>query len=384
MTYCKDCHTPIPDGSRFCPGCGKRLATPTGPNPTDRMAAPERPAKEQSSDFRCPQTEETPINLPPAALPSPVLPDPDASLDLDAASSENKSAAADFQAEETEVAQKPRHFFHRRKDRANMEATHPDETDQFLDSDAIRQENEAVQSEYDENDGYEDEEDWQDEGRSSVFSRVLAISATVVALLLCFSIAFLSGWVRLPFLTHSDQDQSVIADNNTSNESEEPAIPEPESGRDSFSRAFLRNNSTNPDTYHPDNAQPQPEEAEGTEYTANRTMNLRADPSSSSARTGSVQAGSTVRIVETVNGDDSTVWGKTSDGSYVCLREGNTEYLSLTESGQTPPANDQQSETNPSYQRNPYDNGHGGQDQEDSSWFANEPDSSENASSYYD
>lgn len=350
------------------------------------MAAPERPAKGQSSDFQFPQTEETPFDLPPAALPVPVLPDPEASLDLDASPLPNESASPDFQTEKTEVSGKRSRFFHHRKNASNDEAFDSEAADQNPDSDEKQPEKQTAPAEYYENDGYNDEEDWQDDGRGSVFSRVLAISATVVALLLCFSIAFLSGWIRLPFLNHSEPDQTVIADNNTntSSEPEEPAVPEPESGRDSFSRAFLRNNSTNPDTYHPDNAQPEPEAAEGTEYTANQTMNLRAEPSSSSARTGSIQAGSTVRIVETVNGDDSTIWGKTSDGSYVCLSEGSTEYLSQSASGETPSANDQQPDFNPSYRRNPYGNGYGRQDQDENSWFAEDIADPEDAGSFYD
>ena len=41
MSFCTNCGTQIPDGSRFCPNCG----APVGANPQPQYQAPQQPQK---------------------------------------------------------------------------------------------------------------------------------------------------------------------------------------------------------------------------------------------------------------------------------------------------------------------------------------------------
>ncbi len=55
MAFCTDCGTPIPDGARFCPGCGKLVGTQASMDKTSSSSAPVPPIAPRRSTIAAPR-----------------------------------------------------------------------------------------------------------------------------------------------------------------------------------------------------------------------------------------------------------------------------------------------------------------------------------------
>lgn len=63
MAFCTDCGTPIPDGARFCPGCGKPAATGSAKATTPPPIAPAPPGGMRQSPVSAPRPGWSPASL---------------------------------------------------------------------------------------------------------------------------------------------------------------------------------------------------------------------------------------------------------------------------------------------------------------------------------
>lgn len=385
---CKYCQTPIPEGSRFCPGCGVRLqdaaaehsaapktADPIILRPAPKSAKPDLPQTPSARDERSSSVEEhtaaeskpsyqevtyeevlkkhAPQSMADSQEPAAAHtePEPDfASQPVSASSTSSASASSGSRkaapGRSTSADRKPGFVFKKSSEAEKEEEKQRKAEERQARKEARKARKEERNARYEEEEepsslnyeaepGYlpeeDDDDDWdyENDNQGGIAGKILAGAASIVAVLLCFAIAYLCGWIRLPFAGSADSPSEPVADTQPIEEPA-PTPEEPASGQDTFQEAFDNNNDTQPAPEEPQTPEePVQTPSAGTVYISNQNMNVRSEPNVNSARLGSVAAGSSVTIVETVDGEEGTVWGKTSDGGYVCLSENGYEYMTL-------------------------------------------------------
>lgn len=341
MKYCTHCGFPLPEGSRFCPGCGlslEELETTETIQPAGEAGAPAPEVSVRQTDTETvlvPDTEN-------AEVPGTDGPDTgplqDETLSPEAGPSQKPASAE----EKTETASLP-----------DFESTPPSEekiqmpvspiTDPLEDQPFhdeqpkkgilgwLRKYREIPEDlDYD-----EEEEEYADD--SGGFKGGFLIGAGLcTALLLCLSLAFLNGWIRLPSHVEEESSSQVAAGSGQETDLEQTVPEEPESAAKTFKDAFKKNNTTAAADEEEDKKTPSGMTS-GESYTPLMGMNLRASPSPDARKTGAVPAGVPVTVLETVRGTTSGTWGKIGENKYVCLSDGGTDYL-VPSDEYTPPA----------------------------------------------
>lgn len=341
MKYCTHCGFPLPEGSRFCPGCGLSLeeleATETiQPARETGEAEPVVSLKETDTEtLLVPETDpaetETKTGTDTPTEPSEVLPSAtgqpqEASPVRDETETDT---LPDFEstAPAEEVIQTPVSPI---TDPLEDQPYHEEQPEKGIRGWLHRYHEIPEDLDYD-----EDEEDYADD--SGGFKGGFLIGAGLcTALLLCLSLAFLNGWIRLPSHVEEESSSQVAAGSSQETVLEPTEPEEPESAAKTFKEAFKKNNTT---------AAAEDEENEktpagiksGESYTPLMGMNLRASPSPDARKTGALPAGVPVTVLETVKGTTSGTWGKIGENKYVCLSDGGTDYL-VPSDEYTPPA----------------------------------------------
>lgn len=341
MKYCTHCGFPLPEGSRFCPGCGLSLeeleATETiQPAREPGEAEPAVSLEETDTEtLLVPETENT--EIPDSTRQNT---DEDPELITPSRSGQPQETAASLEETDSEglpdfdsapvseeIIQTPVSPI---TDPLEDQPYHEEKPEKGIRGWLHRYQEIPEDLDYD-----EDEEDYEDD--SGGFKGGFLIGAGLcTALLLCLSLAFLNGWIRLPSHVEEESSSQVAAGSSQETVLEPTEPEEPESAAKTFKEAFKKNNTTAAAEEGDDEKTPAGIKS-GESYTPLMGMNLRASPSPDSRKTGAIPAGVPVTVLETVKGTTSGTWGKIGENKYVCLSDGGTDYL-VPSDEYTPPA----------------------------------------------
>lgn len=331
MKFCKHCGFPIPEGSRFCPGCGIQLSDDDlqkAPRPEDASAfdPSENPefwaelSADLNSDLQ--ETQESSSNKEekvPSSNPYwlPAQTDVMKTEKTDSKQDSSDQPVSPASSEPSVPAE----------EEENEDAQEEEKTEE-LDQKGIRgliHRYKNTPEDLEENED-EDEEEIYYSDPGGFRGGLLIGAGLCTALLVCLGLAFLNGWIRLPSKIE-DEKQTEIAE-VTDSQTEEPEDETVEDSADSFKKAFTKNNTTVPEEDEDDNKNSADQKTqEGDSWTPYGSMNVRAKPDASSRKTGTIPAGEPVQILETVTGPGGALWGKIGADKYVCLQDGDTHFL---------------------------------------------------------
>lgn len=358
MKFCKHCGFPIPEGSRFCPGCGKRLSE------DDLQRAPR---SEDASSFDPSQNLDIQVELTEVTEP---LPEQEASASSpDLSNAESPAPNSPYwlptqtdvmKTERSAASQSPVRKTESEEESGSVQPVLPsskqnpepeEEKEEELEERGIRGMINRYKHMPEDLDDEEDDEEEYYSDPGGFRGGFLIGAGLCTALLVCLGLAFLNGWIRLPSKIEEEK-QTEVADNSANNTTE-PEEETVEDSADSFKKAFEKNNTTVPAEEEDENQKEETGVPEDESWTPYGSMNVRAKPDASSRKTGTIPAGEPVRVLETVTGPGGAIWGKIGANKYVCLQDGVTHFLVPT-SEYTPdvPETDDDEEDNTSQNGN--------------------------------
>lgn len=330
MKFCKHCGFPIPEGSRFCPGCGVRLSDDDlqkAPRSEDVLAFDPS----QNRDIELELTEVREPDLQPldssASEPSESKTESDASsspywlpTQTDVMKKEQAQAPEMPQPPEDEPALQPA----KEQDQAQEEERADELEERGIRGMITRYK--SMPEDLDEDE--EDDEDVYYEDAGGFRGGFLIGAGLCTALLVCLGLAFLNGWIRLPSKIEDEPQSEVASNTQDQTVEQEPEEETVEDSADSFKKAFEKNNTTVPSEEDTDkNSQKDDKTSDEDLWVPYGSMNVRARPDASSRKTGTIPAGEPVKVLETVTGPGGAIWGRIGSNKYICLQDGDTHFL---------------------------------------------------------